>query len=265
MDSIGRFIAYQLSSRELAGSCAFYRAVFRWQFDEAQRVTGGGPQWCRFLDEPGAERSAWLGYLTTPNLPDAIELAHELGGTTIIDAHDDEQLRLGRARALGGGEAQERFGRVAILRDPDGARFGLVQTRGDDPEDLAEQPAPGVIAWNVLISREPERSLHFYMHLFGWTAERHELPEVGTYLICEREGLATAGIVRARDDVTEGEWLSAIAVRDLDEAHAMALRLGATPRWQPTSIPQIGRFSVVFDPSGARVAMLEIDENEEFG
>lgn len=245
MDSIGRFIAYQLSSHDLAASREFYRAVFGWQFDEAQRVVGGGPQWCRLT---AAERSAWLGYLTTPDLLDAMELAHELGATTVSDAHEDAQL-----------------GRVAIMRDPDGARFGLVQPSRGDPEELSPQPAPGVIAWNVLISREPERSLQFYMNLFGWTAELHELPEVGTYLICEREGLATAGIVRARDDVPDGEWLSAIAVRDVDAATAMALRLGATPRWQPTSIPQIGRFSVVFDPSGARVAMLQIDESEEFG
>jgi uncharacterized protein len=46
-------------------------------------------------------------------------------------------------------------------------------------------------------------------------------------------------------------WLSYIAVDDTDAATAKAQELGASVMLEPTTMENVGRFSVLADPTGA--------------
>jgi hypothetical protein len=50
-------------------------------------------------------------------------------------------------------------------------------------------------------------------------------------------------------------WLSYINVASVDETTSKAVTLGATVLAEPADIPDIGRFSVFVDPSGATIAV----------
>jgi predicted enzyme related to lactoylglutathione lyase len=221
MDSVGRFVAYDLQTDDETRIRAFYREVF-----------GELPPQLRIVPGP---THRWVPWITVQDIEEAAEIAIEAGAEL---------------------QPSSEPGRV-LVHDPNGALFGMISL-GQEPAELDRIPPPGSIAWNVLVTDDPIGALPFYLRLFGWTAELHEL-ELGTYLLCERDGAHTAGIItRAADALPGAQWISAIAVHSVEESTARAVWAGAEVRHAPTEVAPIGRFSVVFDPGGARVGLLEI-------
>jgi uncharacterized protein len=53
------------------------------------------------------------------------------------------------------------------------------------------------------------------------------------------------------DETPGARWISYIAVDDTDAATARAQALGATMMLEPTTMENVGRFSVLADPTGA--------------
>lgn len=119
------FIWHELMSRDPDGSERFYAAVAGLR---VQRV-GDGPDAYRMLlagdrpvggltgprpDSPvwpsGGPAGHWVGYLASDDVDAAARRAVELGGTVVLGPLDIPGT-----------------GRVAVLRDPDEAAFGLFQ------------------------------------------------------------------------------------------------------------------------------------------
>jgi predicted enzyme related to lactoylglutathione lyase len=50
--------------------------------------------------------------------------------------------------------------------------------------------------------------------------------------------------------------MSYIAVNDVDTHWQRAQELGAAPIHPPTDIPEVGRFCIISDPSGAAIALM---------
>ena len=57
--------------------------------------------------------------------------------------------------------------------------------------------------------------------------------------------------------VPVSSWLTYVHVKDVDERTAKAKELGATVAMPAMDIPQIGRFSVIMDPTGAAIALFK--------
>lgn len=56
-------------------------------------------------------------------------------------------------------------------------------------------------------------------------------------------------------------WLAYFSVPDCDGATAKAQALGATIKMPPTDIPNVGRFTILSDPQGAAVALIQLVEH----
>ena len=103
-------------------------------------------------------------------------------------------------------------GRFAVLTDPQGAYFGILQ-----PAPMEREPSPDQFAWNQqkagrgnwleLMSTDPKAGFDFYAALFGWTkGTAMPMGEAGDYQIFERNGTQIGGMM-ALGDSPVPNWL----------------------------------------------------------
>jgi predicted enzyme related to lactoylglutathione lyase len=110
----------------------------------------------------------------------------------------------------------------------------------------------GRFVWHDLMTSEPEASLKFYTELFGWETREIEMGGMGKYTFIKAGGRENGGMVAM--DPAQGipsHWLSYLTVDDVDDLVQRAGDLGLEVRFPPTDIPEVGRFAVVADPTGA--------------
>lgn len=116
-------------------------------------------------------------------------------------------------------------------------------------------PAHGTFCWNELLTRDVDAASSFYTTLFGWSVEEMDMGPAGTYHIMKAGDTQVGGIMKLPAPEAPPCWLSYIAVDDVDAHTEKAKGLGATVCCEPTDIPNIGRFAVITDPTGATVAL----------
>ena len=79
---------------------------------------------------------------------------------------------------------------MAVIADPTGAALCLWEPRASIGATLVN--TPGSMAWNDLVTPDPETAIDFYGKLFGWTFE--EMPESGGYHVIRNGELSNGGI-----------------------------------------------------------------------
>ena len=80
---------------------------------------------------------------------------------------------------------------------------------------------------------------------------------MGTYYTLEAGGKPRAGVLAKPMPQAPHAWLPYVAVANADATVDKAKRLGATPIVPPTDIPTVGRFSILVDPNGAALGILQ--------
>lgn len=113
----------------------------------------------------------------------------------------------------------------------------------------------GRFVWHDLMTNDAAASLAFYTALFGWKTRRVEMGGMGSYTFFDAGGRENGGMVAM--DPAQGipsHWLSYLTVEDVDDLVQRAGELGLEVRFPPTDIPEVGRFAVVADPTGALFA-----------
>lgn len=237
----------------------------------------------RTIDAPEAKRfyTALFGWeaVDTKSDPDAIYTMLRIGGMDVAALCGPDQTRAipphwlshvsvesvdttaDKAVTLGGQVVKTPFdvssaGRKAVVMDPTGAVFGLWQPRERIGARIINEP--GALCWNELATKDTDAARHFYMQLFGWTAELQQMGPM-TYIVFMNSGTAAGGLYRMTEDWDNvpPNWLVYFAVEDCDETVAEAKELGAVVRVMPSDIPNVGRFSVIEDPQGAVFAILQ--------
>jgi predicted enzyme related to lactoylglutathione lyase len=97
-----------LSTRDPAGAKAFYSAVFGWEVKAGMwRLPGHGDALAGLLPIDGVGVSRWSVTFAAANTDATAALASDLGGTVLVEPHDDGPVR------------------AADLRDPQGATFSV--------------------------------------------------------------------------------------------------------------------------------------------
>jgi hypothetical protein len=99
-----------------------------------------------------------------------------------------------------------------------------------------------------LQTKDVEKSKKFYASMFGW--ELTELPGQNYTTIDVGEGTGGGMMQKPMPDMPDN-WLPYILVDDVAAATQKALSLGATLCKEVTALPDLGRFSVLTDPTGA--------------
>jgi predicted enzyme related to lactoylglutathione lyase len=115
--------------------------------------------------------------------------------------------------------------------------------------------APGTPSWVDLGSPDVDASISFYGSLFGWTASEPGPPEAGGYRFFLQEGKMVGGIGPLMMEGQPPAWLNYVTVADADETAGKARDAGGTVFVEPMDVMDVGRFSVLADPTGAALGL----------
>lgn len=131
-----------------------------------------------------------------------------------------------------------------------------------EPTHKHEAFAHGTICWTELASKDVEAAKKFYTELLGWqlttsqAAGMHYTEIVvgdkhigGMYQLTEECGGAAD---------MPSHWRSYVAVDDVDASAKRTEELGGKVCVAPMDIPNVGRFCVINDPTGATISLIKL-------
>jgi uncharacterized protein len=242
----GRFVWFEYVSKDAKQAQAFFGELFNWSTQDVpmpdgayQMIANGGKTIGGYLPTPdGAPaQSHWISHLQVEDAKATSAKIASLGGKV-------------RKEAFKVGE----FGTMAVVADPQGGTFALWQ-----PAEAQESPAPttGSFCWNELFSSDPAASVKFYAAVGGFAEDRMEMDGMGTYHLLKRDGQPRAGIMQKMKPDQPHAWLPYVQVANADATADRGKKLGATVIVPPTDIPNVGRFSIIADPQGAPLGVLQ--------
>ncbi len=252
VDVRGRFVWHQLMTRDVTGAKKFYSKLVGWRaspwpLDPSYTVChcDAGPV-AGFMEIPAdlpAEVPAhWLLYIGTRDVDSVAEAAVRSGGSIVKPPSD-----------------MQGAGRYAVLKDPQGALFAIIDPENARPE-ISGAPPMGAFSWHELATSDNEAALAFYSGLFGWDAmERMDMGPTGIYLVFGANGVPRGGMyIKPPDNPGPPSWLPYATVSSADEGYKLALATGAKGTVPPMEVPGGSRIANVLDPSGAAFAVLSL-------
>jgi predicted enzyme related to lactoylglutathione lyase len=246
MGKLGTFIWHDLMTTDFAASKLFYTKLFDWKLKEHPEYTElttaqGRDQGGMMAQDPSRGiPSHWIGYVLVENVDKTAARATEIGGKVLAPPMDIPNV-----------------GRFAVLQDPTGAAFMPFVYTGEHPKaEEGGAPTPGRFCWDELLTNDPEKAVKFYTTLFGWEVTRMDMGGGMTYWMARKDGVDTAGVMQSPPNAPHPPmWLSYVAVKDVDAKAKQAQELGGRVFAGPQDIPNVGRFAVLGDPTGATIAL----------
>jgi len=243
----GTFSWVDLATTDQDAAKAFYGELFGWEADDMPVGDGAVYSMMRVSDkhvgaissQPEAQRAAgvppaWNNYITVEDADATAKRAAELGADVHAPPFDVMTA-----------------GRMAVIRDPQGAFFMIWQPRDHPGASLVN--AHGALCWNKLASPSLDGSSSFYGDLFGWELNQMEDSPTPYLIISNGEG-TNGGMREPGSDAEPPHWLAYFAVDDIDAALGTVGRLGGTTIFGPQDIG-IAKIAAVADPQGAVFAL----------
>ena len=128
---------------------------------------------------------------------------------------------------------------------------------------MPEQKFPhATFCWNELMTRDKKAAEKFYTELLNWKAEESDMPGM-TYTVFKAGDTQAAGMMDMPADVpaeVPAHWMAYIAVDDIDALAAKVEKLGGKLMHGPEDVPDVGRFCIIQDPTGAVVSLIKMGE-----
>jgi hypothetical protein len=101
---------------------------------------------------------------------------------------------------------------------------------------------------------DTKKAKEFYSAMFGWQFEDHDMGPIGIYSTFKPETGPGGGMMSIPGN---HGWLAYVGVEDIDASTEKARSLGATVCLGPQEVPNVGRFSVITDPTGCVIAIFQ--------
>jgi predicted enzyme related to lactoylglutathione lyase len=248
--TVGRFVWHELHTSDRTEAIKFYTTLMRWGTQEVTIDPGDPYVLCLLQGEqeagitkskaPAHVPSHWLPYIAVDDVDKAAAKAAELGAKILQSPMDIPSI-----------------GRFAAVMDPQGAPFAIFKDAKAYPAER-EKPPVGAFCWEELLANDPEAAANFYSSLFGYSVETMDMGPMGKYRVLKRGDRQTAGILQIPKETPHAaSWLEYIHISDVDGAVRNATELGAKVLAPARDIPNIGRFAVLADPTGAPIAVFK--------
>lgn len=256
----GKVAWLDLVTQQLPSERRFYAQLFGWDFrDVRMRDRTYAIAWvdqqpvAGLLERPlpagQAHHPAWLTFFSVRDIQAAKRRALAHGARLLVDVRNYPDR-----------------GQQAILTDPEGAAFALLQPSGGVPTDaLAE---PGERIWSALLCRHPDQEAGFYQEVFGY--EVYDLssgsaPDAAngaddaSHLLLASGGYARAGVDALPMDqhTRHAHWLNFVRVQEVGASVRQAEMLGARVLVTPRQGRHGDQLAVIADPSGAPLGLMQ--------
>jgi predicted enzyme related to lactoylglutathione lyase len=131
-------------------------------------------------------------------------------------------------------------------------------TRTTDAAPASNDSFHGTFCWNELMTRDVEGAMRFYRDTIGWSFEPMKM-DSGTYWIAKEGGKNVGGLFELTSPEFDGvqeSWMSYLAVDDVDQRVAKAVKAGAKLMKPIFDVPGVGRIAILMQPGGAGVAWM---------
>ncbi|MBV9210119.1 MAG: VOC family protein [Acidobacteria bacterium] len=120
-----------------------------------------------------------------------------------------------------------------------------------------EPPKPGTFCWAELGSQDLEAAKKFYSELLGWKMVESKAAGMNyTEIVAGEEHIG--GMFQITPEMggnMPSQWVSYVAVEDVDDAARRVEELGGKISVPPTDIANVGRFCVINDTTGATISL----------
>ena len=251
----GKFIFADFFTSDIEAARRFYGELFEWEW----RWIGTDQSYGIFYhddiavagvvlhESPDNDRAygRWIFYLSTDDVAKKVAEITTGGGRVML-----EPTRV-----------PDR-GTLAVIADPEGAPFGLLNSDSGDPADY--RSAPGEWLWISLYSRDVEKASNFYRSLFGYDVTRADDAGDELHYILSKNGVARAGISHLGAESTSyPTWLGYVQVDDVGAYVARAIEKGGVVLQGPDPAILDGNLAIVADPIGAPIALIHWTYGEE--
>jgi len=253
----GKVVWHDLLTHDPEGARKFYGTLFGWGFKGSEEAPGrywditreGQVIGSLFAADPDElDSPVWLVSISVPDVGGSVSRASGLGAAVTIQPSDFPNR-----------------GRYAVVEDPQGAFFVLLRSTSGDPRD-GQDLESGEWLWTELWTTDAPGAVEFYEHLLGYRSEgiASRLEDVAEdeygEAIAEADlpivffAMYAGGKLRAGIHQLPGEasphWLPYVAVRDVADATARAVELGAEVLL-PLEAVNNGEAAILADPTGA--------------
>lgn len=188
----------------------------------------------------------WMAHIQVLDVAESVARALELGGHELM--HDPNS-------------------RWAVLRDPNGATFGIIPSVTSDASSTTDDASPeppervGRIAWLDLTVPDAVGTREFYEAVVGWSARDLQMEDTdgpySDYVLSSSDGRAVAGVCHARG-VNRGlplAWMIYLPVGDLAESLRRVAEGGGEVVRSSGSGDDLA-YAVIRDPVGAHLALV---------
>jgi len=121
-----------------------------------------------------------------------------------------------------------------------------------------EKSAHGIFCWNELITRDTESAVRFYTELLGWKAVDSGMSGQ-KYTLLKTGDKVAGGLMGMPAEIpveVPSHWMAYIAVDDIDAVAGRVSELGGKLLHGPQDVPDVGRFCIIQDPTGAVVSLI---------
>jgi predicted enzyme related to lactoylglutathione lyase len=240
----GTFVWFELITRDIKKAQAFYGEVFGWKVSSLSMgdtsydmITSGETAIGGYVATKDQTDAHWTSYLSVGDVEAALKRVTEAGGKILQPAFDVPTV-----------------GRMAKIADPTGATLWLFKSAEGDKEG---DRGAGTFAWNELITQDPSAALAFYQKVAGYGHQPMDMGPMGTYHVLDTGGTPRAGIMKAQDATQPSAWLPYVTVDSADAAVERVTRNGGQVLMPAADIPNVGRFAVFADPTGAAITVLQ--------
>ena len=239
----GRFVWFELLTKDIDRAVSFYPETLPWRIEET-KMQAGPDYWMIQAGEAGVGGvmspqgdvpTAWVSYVSVPDVDAAAKKVVAAGGSTHMDAFNAPGV-----------------GRMQSVSDVQGGMFCLFKGETGDPPRV---DGPGSLHWNELWTQDPEASLAFYEKVLGYTHEEMTMPNGKYYIFKDRDQMR-GGMLQAPSSDIPTMWLQYITVDDCDATLARAKKNGATVIAEPMDA-EPGRFAILRDPLGGMIGVIK--------
>lgn len=243
---------YELGTNDLDAASTFYNSVFNWEIVDpgmeghdyrVAQIDGSMVAGMMSLaDQTGDPPPNWLIYFTADDVDATAEAVADSGGQVLVAPQDIPGT-----------------GRFAVLLDPQGAAFGVLQPQpmdsGEAENRAFDQAKMGHGNWHELMVPDPAAAFDWYATLFGWSkGEAMDMGEMGTYQLFAHDGADIGGMMIQGDSPVPC-WLAYIGVPSTNAAIETINAGGGSIILGPMEVPGGAFVAVASDPQGAVFAV----------
>ena len=252
----GKIIWRDLLTNDPAASQRFYGELFGWEFEsigEASNLRSNSAY--TLIRHNGRLIGGMVDTLALNNRDD-------ISQWVVLMAVEDLDARVAAVTANGGKvvapptDLQER-GRLALVRDAEGALLGLLETRDGDPRD--RDPEIGGFLWDELWTTDVRNAGAFYNKVAELTPDAVDI-DTGqeapvAYNLLRAGETPRVGVMLKPLDGLDPVWVSYIRVENPATITSRVADLGGRVIVEAQPRPLGGEVAFIAGPSGAGIAL----------